>query len=53
MENNVRAVQQSADLREGAEALADRAVQMAAEVLKLEFTHEQVARGGRKAHHLA
>jgi multimeric flavodoxin WrbA/nitrite reductase/ring-hydroxylating ferredoxin subunit len=53
MENNVRAVQQSADLREGAEALADRAVQMAAEILKLEFTHEQVARGGRKAHHLA
>jgi multimeric flavodoxin WrbA len=53
MENNVRAVQQSADLREGAESLADRAVQMAAEILKLEFTHEQVARGGRKAHHLA
>lgn len=53
MENNVRAVEQSADLRQGAEALADRAVQMAAEILKLEFTHEQVARGGRKAHHLA
>lgn len=53
MENNVRAVQQSTDLREGAEALADRAVQMAAETLKVEFTHEQVARGGRKAHHLA
>ena len=53
MENNVRAVQQSADLREGAESLADRTVQMAAEILKLEFTHEQVARGGRKAHHLA
>jgi hypothetical protein len=38
---------------EGAEELADRAVQMAAGMLKVEFTHEQVARGGRKAHHLA
>jgi len=53
MENNVREVQRSADLREGAEALADRSVQMAAEILRVEFTHEQVARGGRKAHHLA
>jgi nitrite reductase/ring-hydroxylating ferredoxin subunit/multimeric flavodoxin WrbA len=53
MENNVRCVQDSADLREGAEALADRAVQMAAELLKLDFTHDQVPRGGRKAHHLA
>ena len=52
MENNVPAVQQSADLKEGAEALVDRAVQMAAEILKLDFTHDQVARGGRKAHHL-
>lgn len=53
MENNVRSVEQSAELRQGAEALADRAVRMAADILKLEFTHEQVARGGRKAHHLA
>ena len=53
MENNVRAVVESADLREGAEELAARAVQMASEILKLEFTHEHVARGGRKAHHLA
>jgi multimeric flavodoxin WrbA/nitrite reductase/ring-hydroxylating ferredoxin subunit len=53
MENNVRAVEESDDLREGAEALADRAVQMAAEMLKVEFTHDQVARGGRKAHHLS
>ena len=30
MENNVRSVEQSADLRQGAEALADRAVRMAA-----------------------
>jgi multimeric flavodoxin WrbA len=53
MENNVRAVQESTDLQEGAEALVDRAVQMAAEMLKVEFTRDQVARGGRKAHHLA
>ena len=53
MENNVRAVQQSTDLKEGAEALVDRAVQMAAEILKLDVTHDHIARGGRKAHHLA
>ena len=53
MENNVRSVQQSSDLKEGAEALADRTVQMASEILKLEFTHDHIARGGRKAHHLA
>jgi len=52
MENNVRQVQHSADLREGAEELAARAIQMAAELVKVEFTHEHVARGGRKAHHL-
>jgi multimeric flavodoxin WrbA/nitrite reductase/ring-hydroxylating ferredoxin subunit len=53
MENNVRQVEHSAELRAGAEELADRAVRMAAELAKVEFTHEQVARGGRKAHHLA
>jgi multimeric flavodoxin WrbA len=52
MENNVRMVQHSQELREGAEALTDRAIQMAAELAKVEFTHEQVARGGRKAHHM-
>lgn len=52
MENNVREVFASDDLREGAEALAVRACEMAAEVLKVKFTHEEVARGGRKAHHL-
>jgi hypothetical protein len=46
-------VEHSAELRAGAEELADRAVRMAAELVKVEFTHEQVARGGRKAHHLA
>jgi multimeric flavodoxin WrbA/nitrite reductase/ring-hydroxylating ferredoxin subunit len=53
MENNVRQVEHSTDLREGAEALADRAIQMAAELLKVPVTHEHMARGGRKAHHLA
>ena len=70
MENNVKQVEMSQELMEGAEELADRAVQeltqsedvageaealrqMAAGMLKVEFTHEQVARGGRKAHHLA
>jgi nitrite reductase/ring-hydroxylating ferredoxin subunit/multimeric flavodoxin WrbA len=53
MENNVRAVEHSTDLKEGVEALADRAITMAAELVKVPFTHEHVARGGRKAHHLA
>lgn len=53
MENNVRQVQESTELREGAEALANRAIEMAAELLKVPFTHDHVARGGRKAHHLA
>jgi len=53
MENNVRSVQVSAELMRGAEELADRAVRMAAHLLQLDFTHEHVARGGRKAHHLA
>jgi nitrite reductase/ring-hydroxylating ferredoxin subunit/multimeric flavodoxin WrbA len=53
MENNVRQVQHSAELKQGAEALADRAIEMAAELLKVPFTHDHVPRGGRKAHHLA
>jgi multimeric flavodoxin WrbA len=53
MENNVRQVERSTDLREGAEALADRAIEMASELLRVPFTHDHVARGGRKAHHLA
>jgi multimeric flavodoxin WrbA len=52
MEANVREVQQSAELREGAEGLADRALRMAAELLRLEWGDETVVRGGRKAHHL-
>jgi hypothetical protein len=52
MENNVKLVEMSKELMQGAEELADRAVQMAAELVKVEFTHEHVARGGRKAHHM-
>jgi nitrite reductase/ring-hydroxylating ferredoxin subunit/multimeric flavodoxin WrbA len=53
MENNVLQVQHSVELREGAAALVDRAIRLAAETLKAELTKDEVARGGRKAHHLA
>lgn len=53
MENNVIQVRDSAELREGARALVDRAVQLAALVCRLELTADEVARGGRKAHQLA
>ncbi|MDH4046204.1 MAG: NAD(P)H-dependent oxidoreductase [Gemmatimonadota bacterium] len=52
MENNVREVQQSADLREGAEELADRAIHAARELLERQPTAETVAHGGRKANPL-
>ncbi len=53
MENNVVQVQESVELREGAEALADRALRLAAELLQVALTEEEIPRGGRKAHHLA
>ncbi len=49
MENNVAYVQKSEELKNGAQALADRSLALAAELV----THEpmcKVARGGRKAH---
>ncbi|MGH7561776.1 MAG: Rieske 2Fe-2S domain-containing protein [Gemmatimonadales bacterium] len=52
MENNVIEVQESTELREGAEALVDRALELAAMTLKIELTREAVPRGGRKAHQL-
>jgi len=52
MEMNVRQVQESTELREGAAALADRAMRMAAGLVGLEDVPEPLARGGRKAHHL-
>ncbi|HEX9165370.1 MAG TPA: Rieske 2Fe-2S domain-containing protein [Gemmatimonadales bacterium] len=53
MEANVRQVQESTELREGAAALADRAMKMAGKLVGLEETPEPLARGGRKAHHLS
>lgn len=51
MENNVREVLGSAELKEGAEALVDRAVTLASTLLG-KPAPEHVARGGRKAHHV-
>jgi nitrite reductase/ring-hydroxylating ferredoxin subunit/multimeric flavodoxin WrbA len=53
MENNVREVRESTELREGAEQLADRALALARDLLAAAPPAEAVARGGRKAHHLA
>jgi len=49
MENNVRHVQESADLREGAAELVCRAVGMAEVLLKTDVSRATVSRGGRKA----
>jgi multimeric flavodoxin WrbA len=53
MENNVRAVQDSAELREGAEQLVDRAMALSRDLLAVSPTPEIIARGGRKAHRTA
>ncbi|MBM4378270.1 MAG: NAD(P)H-dependent oxidoreductase [Deltaproteobacteria bacterium] len=50
MENNQRAVQRSASLREGAEALAGRCVEMARLLLDGAMKDAPASRGGRKAH---
>ena len=52
MENNVREVRESAELREGAEELVDRALGLAKGLLDNAPTPEVIARGGRKAHHM-
>jgi hypothetical protein len=49
MENNVREVRESVDLREGAEQLVDRAMQVAKDLLERMPTVDTVAHGGRKA----
>jgi hypothetical protein len=51
MENNVKEVFASVELKEGAEALVDRAVGLASTVLGRDAP-DHIARGGRKAHHL-
>ncbi|MGE0440179.1 MAG: Rieske 2Fe-2S domain-containing protein [Gemmatimonadales bacterium] len=53
MENNVASVRDSAELREGAEQLAERALCLSRDLLATSPTPESIARGGRKAHHLA
>jgi multimeric flavodoxin WrbA/nitrite reductase/ring-hydroxylating ferredoxin subunit len=49
MENNVREVRESEDLREGTRELVRRSVEMAETLLAGELTDVKVARGGRKA----
>jgi multimeric flavodoxin WrbA len=53
MERNVEFVRESRELREGAAALAGRAVDLASRLLSSVTPPEQVSRGGRKAHHMA
>jgi nitrite reductase/ring-hydroxylating ferredoxin subunit/multimeric flavodoxin WrbA len=52
MENNVRTVQQSETLRDGARALVERTVEMAKLLVSTSAPLVQMARGGRKAHPL-
>jgi nitrite reductase/ring-hydroxylating ferredoxin subunit/multimeric flavodoxin WrbA len=52
MENNVRQVMMSKELREGAHSLIARAVDMAQLLLDHEEAPHTTARGGRKAHRL-
>lgn len=52
MENNVREVRHSAELREGAQQLVERALGLARGLLDSAPTPEIIARGGRKAHRM-
>ncbi len=52
MENNVRAVKMSTELREGARSLIARAVDTAQLLLDHEEAPHSTARGGRKAHQM-
>jgi len=52
MENNVRYVRESKSLREGAQALAERSVDMAALMVSGQLKDCTLVRGGRKAHQL-
>ena len=52
MERNVSYVLESAELREGAEALVTRAVDMARVLRRDRVSQESLPRGGRKAHRL-
>jgi nitrite reductase/ring-hydroxylating ferredoxin subunit/multimeric flavodoxin WrbA len=50
MENNVRSVQDSVELREGTQALLERAVELAKRLRETNLCAAKVPRGGRKAH---
>ena len=52
MENNIRYVQHSKDLRDGAGALVQRCVEMAKLLIQGSLCDNRFARGGRKAHQL-
>lgn len=52
MENNVREVEASHELREGAEQLMDRSLCLARDLIAAAPGAETIARGGRKAHHM-
>jgi hypothetical protein len=53
MERNVAQVRASAELKEGAESLAARAVELSKRLLEGAHTPGKICRGGRKAHPLA
>ncbi|MFN0039837.1 MAG: Rieske 2Fe-2S domain-containing protein [Burkholderiales bacterium] len=52
MENNMRYVRNSRDLRDGAQALVDRSVAMAKLMVAGQYKEGETVRGGRKAHQL-
>ena len=52
MEHNVSYVKHSEELREGARALAARAIQKASELVTAGTPVAKTERGGRKAHHM-
>ena len=52
MEKNVLVVRESSELREAAEDLVQRAVEMAKLLVSGTMTQGDLSRGGRKAHHM-
>ena len=53
MENNIRYVEESTELRDGARGLARRSVEMAKLVLSGQYPDLELVPGGRKAHRLS
>jgi nitrite reductase/ring-hydroxylating ferredoxin subunit/multimeric flavodoxin WrbA len=49
MENNIAYVQKSEELKQGAEGLVDRSVELARQLLREDKPHTKTQRGGRKA----